>query len=126
MNLLQPLVSCHPFRCFVKVRTMMRRFCLKTSEATGRLGITSSSDEGFTSLCSDLTPFRMQMHIWYEIKSRDKNEKGKNFIFYNKPYTFSRPSWSIAHGVCTLSLLPAPTPALDLHTHTQCVHAVAQ
>ena len=23
------------------------------------------------------------------------------------------------HGVCTLSLLPAPTPALDLHAHTQ-------
>ena len=30
------------------------------------------------------------------------NEKGKDFI-----YAFSRPSWSIAHGVCTLSLLPA-------------------
>ena len=28
------------------------------------------------------------------------NEKGKDFISYNKPYiyTFSRPSWSIAHG----------------------------
>ena len=55
---------------------------------------------------------------WYEIKSGDMNEKGKDFIFYNKPYAFSRPSWSIAHGVCTLSLLPAPTLALDLHTHT--------
>ena len=48
------------------------------------------------------------------------NERGKDFMFYNKPYyAFSRPSRSIAHGVCTLSLLPAPTLALDLHAHTQ-------
>ena len=49
------------------------------------------------------------------------NEKGKDFIVYNKRYiyAFSRPSWSIAHGVCTLSLLPAPSPALDLQAHTQ-------
>ena len=50
------------------------------------------------------------------------NEKEKDLIFYDKPYhAFSRPSWSIAHGhgVCTLFLLPAPTPALDLHAHTQ-------
>ena len=76
----------------------------------------------FTSLCSDLTPFRFKC-TWFEIKSRDMNEKGKDFIFYNKPYAFSRSSWSIAygHGVCTLdlTLLPAPTPALDLHAHTQ-------
>ena len=59
---------------------------------------------------------------WTEIKSRDMNEKGKEFIFYNKPYyAFSRASWSIAHGhgVCTLSLLPAPTLVLNLHAHTQ-------
>ena len=57
----------------------------------------------------------------YGIKSRDMNEKGKDFISYNKPYkyAFSRPSWSIAHGVCTQSLLPAPTLSLDLHAHTQ-------
>ena len=47
------------------------------------------------------------------------NEKGKDFIFYNKPYASSRPSWSIAHGVCTMSLLPAFTLELDLHAHTQ-------
>ena len=23
---------------------------------------------------------------WYEIKSRDMNEKGKDFIFFNKPF----------------------------------------
>ena len=51
------------------------------------------------------------------------NEKGKDVIFYNKTYlyAFSRPLWSIAHGpgVCTLSLLHAITPVLDLHAHTQ-------
>ena len=56
---------------------------------------------------------------WSEIKSTDTDEKGKDFIFYNKPYMPYRPSWSIAHGVCTLSLVPAPTLALDLHAHTQ-------
>ena len=57
---------------------------------------------------------------WYEIKSRDMNEKGTDFISYNKPYPFSRPSWSIAHGhnVCIKSV-PAPTLVLDLHAHTQ-------
>ena len=55
----------------------------------------------------------------YEIKSRDMNERGNDFMFYNKPYMPSAPSRSIAHGVCTLSLLPAPTLALDLHAHTQ-------
>ena len=29
---------------------------------------------------------------WYEIKSRDMNEKGNDFIFYNKPY--------YGHGLC--------------------------
>ena len=56
---------------------------------------------------------------WHEIKSTDMNEKGKDFIFYNIPYAFSRPSWSIVHGVCTMTLLPAPTLELDLHAHTQ-------
>ena len=39
---------------------------------------------------------------------------------------FSRPSWSIAygHGVYTQSV-PAPTLALDLHTHTVALPAAA-
>ena len=36
------------------------------------------------------------------------NEKGKDLIFFDKPYiyAFGRPSWSIAHGhgVCTQSV----------------------
>ena len=49
------------------------------------------------------------------------NEKGKEFIFYNKP---CMPSAGL-HGplhmamVCALSPVPAPTLALDLHAHTQ-------
>ena len=43
-----------------------------------------------------------------------------SFFIRNHNYVFSRPSWSIAHGMCTLSLLPPPPPlALDLHAHTQ-------
>ena len=50
------------------------------------------------------------------------NEKGKDFTFYNKLYimpSLQQAFMVIAHGVCTLSLLPAPTPALDLNAHTQ-------
>ena len=56
---------------------------------------------------------------WYEIKSRDMNEKGKEFIFYNKPYAFSRPSWSIAHGVCTL-----PCPCSYPSARSACTYTV--
>ena len=88
--------------------TRMRRLCLKTSKAEGRggLGITSSSELGFE--CT-----------WYEIKSRDMNEKGKEFIFYNKPYMPSAGLHGPLHMLCALSPLPAPTLALDLHAHTQ-------
>ena len=47
------------------------------------------------------------------------NEKGKDFISYNKPYMPSAGLHGPLHMVCTLSLLPAPTLALDLHGHTQ-------
>ena len=56
---------------------------------------------------------------WYEIKSRDMNEKGKEFIFYNKPYMPSAGLHGPLHMVCALSPVPAPTLALDLHAHTQ-------
>ena len=56
---------------------------------------------------------------WYEIKSRGMNEKGKEFIFYNKPYAFSRSSWSIAHGVCTL-----PCPCSYPSARSACTHTV--
>ena len=56
---------------------------------------------------------------WYEIKSRDMNEKGKEFIFYNKPYMPSAGFHGPLHMVCALSPVPAPTLALDLHAHTQ-------
>ena len=76
-------------------------------------GITSSSK---VWVALPLLGFK---YTCYEIKSRDVNEKEKDFIFYNKPYAFGRPSWSIAHGhgVCTKSVL-ASTLALDLHAHT--------
>ena len=55
---------------------------------------------------------------WYEIKSRDINEKGKEFIFYNKPYMPSAGLHGPLHMVCALSPVPALTLALDLHAHT--------
>ena len=46
---------------------------------------------------------------WYETKSRDMNEKGKDFIFYNKLYMPSAGLHGPLHMVCALcpcSLLP--------------------
>ena len=51
-------------------------------------------------------------------QSRDMNEKGKEFIFYNKPYMPSAGIHGPLHMVCALSHVPAPTLALDLHAHT--------
>ena len=42
------------------------------------------------------------------------NEKGKDLIFYNKPYM---PSAGL-HGPLHMAMV-CPTPALDLHAHTQ-------
>ena len=56
---------------------------------------------------------------WYEIKSKDMNEKGKEFIFYNKPYMPSAGLHGPLHMTCALSPVPAPTLALDLHAYTQ-------
>ena len=50
----------------------MRRLCLKTSEAEGRGGLRAYA------LTLPLLEFEC---TWYEIKSRDMNEKGKEFIF---------------------------------------------
>ena len=47
------------------------------------------------------------------------NEKGKELIFYNKPYMPSAGLHGPLHMVCALSPVPAPTLALDLHAHTQ-------
>ena len=47
------------------------------------------------------------------------NEKGKEFIFYNKPYMPSVGLHGPSHMVCALSPVPAPTLALDLHAYTQ-------
>ena len=47
------------------------------------------------------------------------NPKGKEFIFYNKPYMPSAGLHGPLHMVCALSPVPAPTLALDLHAHTQ-------
>ena len=55
----------------------------------------------------------------YEIKSRDMNEKGKESIFYNKPYMPSAGLHGPLHMVCALSSVPTPTLALNLHAHTQ-------
>ena len=49
---------------------------------------------------------------WYEIKYRDMNEKGKELIFYNKPYMPSVGLHGPLHMVCALSPVPAPTLAL--------------
>ena len=62
---------------------------------------------------------------WYEIKSRDMIEKGKEFIFYNKPHMPSAGLHGPLHMVCALSPVPAPTLALDLHTHTVVLPAAA-
>ena len=48
---------------------------------------------------------------WFEIKSGDMNEKGKEFMFYNKPYMPSAGLHSPLHmamvcAFCPCSLLP--------------------
>ena len=53
------------------------------------------------------------------------NEKGKEFIFYNKPYMPSAGLHGPLHMVCALSPVPAPTLALDLHAHTVVLPAAA-
>ena len=88
----------------------MRRLCLKTSEAEGRGGLRAYA------LTLPLLGFEC---TWYEIKSRDMNEKGKEFIFYNKRYMPSAGLHGPLHMVCALSSVPAPTLALDLHAHTK-------
>ena len=99
----------------------MRRLCLKTSEAEGRGGL------GITLWNLILSNYAYALTLpllgfectWYEIKSRDMNEKGKEFIFYNKPYMPSAGLHGPLHMVCALSPIPAPTLVLDLHAHTQ-------
>ena len=81
------------------------------------LGITSSSEEVYEPMLT--LPLLGFECTWYEIKSRDMNEKGKEFIFYNKPYMPSAGLHGPLHMVCALSHVPATTLALDLHAHTQ-------
>ena len=50
-----------------------------------RLGITSSSKEVYLQAYALTLPLLGLKCTWYEIKSRDMNEKGKDFIFHNKP-----------------------------------------
>ena len=72
---------------------------------------------GLNIICSDLTLLGFKC-TWYEIKSRDMNEKGKDLIFYNKPYMPLAGLHGPLHvGVCTQSVT-APTPAQDVHAHT--------
>ena len=65
-----------------------------------RLGLETSETAAYT-LTLLLLGFKC---TWYELKSKAIN-------------AFRRPSCTIAHGG-GLSLLPAPTLALDLHAHT--------
>ena len=85
----------------------MRRLCLKTSEAAGRggLGITSSSEA--YALTLPLLGFEC---IWYELKSRDMNEEGKDLIFYNKPYMPLAGLHGPLHMVCALCPCSLLTP----------------
>ena len=96
----------------------MRRLCLKTSKAAGQGGLGITGLQAY-ALTLPILGFKF---TWYEIKSRDMNEKGKEFIFYNKPYICLQQAFMVHctwHGMCTLPLLPALTPALNLHAHTQ-------
>ena len=56
---------------------------------------------------------------WYEIKSRDMNEKGKEFIFYNKPYMPTAGLHGLLHGMCTL-----PCPCSYPSARSACTHTV--
>ena len=54
-------------------------------------------------------PFLVFKCTWHEIKSRDMNEKGKDFIFCNKLYMPSAGLHGPLHMVCVLcpcTLLP--------------------
>ena len=54
----------------------------------------------------------------YEIKSRDMNEKGKDFIFYNKSYVPSAGLHGPLHMVCALC------PCSDPSARSACSHIV--
>ena len=54
---------------------------------------------------------------WYEIKFRDMNEKGKDFIFYNKQAFMVHCTWpGCVHSVCPCSYPSA---------RSACTHTVA-
>ena len=62
---------------------------------------------------------------WYQIKFRDMNEKGKDLIFYNKPYMPSaglHGPWHMAMvcALCPCSLLP-PQHKICMHTQWRCL-----
>ena len=97
----------------------MRRLCLKTSKATsqGGLGITGLRAYALT------LPILGFKFTWYEIKFRDMNEKGKEFIFYNEPYM---PSAGL-HGPLHMAwfVRSAPAPCSHPSTISACTHTVA-
>ena len=64
---------------------------------------------------------------WYEIKSRDMNEKGKDFIFYYKPYLPSAGLHGPLHMArCVHSVSPCSYPsARSACTYTVVLPAAA-
>ena len=64
---------------------------------------------------------------WYEIKSRDMNEKGKDFIFCNKPDMPSAGLHGSLHMVCALCPCPHPSArSACTHTHWHCLLLLGQ
>ena len=57
----------------------------------------------------------------YEIKSRDMNEKGKDLIFYNKPYTPSAGLHIPLHMAMVCALCPCSHPS----ARSACTNTVA-
>ena len=62
---------------------------------------------------------------WYEIKSKDMNEKGKDFIFCNKSYMLQQAFMVHFTWPWCVHSDPTPTLALDLHAHTVVLPAAA-
>ena len=77
----------------------------------------------FTSLYTNLTPFMILIYMVRK-KSRDLNEKGNDFIFYNKLHIPSACFIVLASGVCTQPG-PVSTLTLNLHAHTLLLPTIA-
>ena len=95
----------------------MRRLCLKTSEAAGHNLLIRGGLQAY-ALTISLLGFECTR---YEIKSRDMNEKEKDFIYITNHIC-------LQHAVmvhCTWCVHSVPAPCSHPITRSACTHTVA-